>query len=238
MELSHRLHALRTHMLTEQEIDLAISEFGSANYLEARINVEQCLRHPSPQIREHALETLTMSWGLSAYQEIAFQFLQDPDPGCRIQGIYSLNPTGKPLDDLRILKAYAAIVAAKEETTTLRSIAYGCLLTACGNDLHYDYWREIDDYLDNEDPFEQAPWIDWKLVHFFTAEDSKSIAFETALTYLGENEQEPRSEWIDQHGRIFCSGQQLVNDVVLRAHRLARLRLPAYRMVLTIKAPF
>lgn len=63
-ELSHQHHALRAQMFTEQELDMVISAFGDAGYLEAHADVEQCLHHPSPQVRERALQILTIVWAL------------------------------------------------------------------------------------------------------------------------------------------------------------------------------
>ncbi len=76
-----------------------------------------------------------------------------------------LNPSGKVIEDLRVLMAYAQLAADREETQEIRLCAYSELLTATGYDkIDHDHWRELEWFLEDGGSLEQAPLIDWKLI--------------------------------------------------------------------------
>ena len=225
--LLHFLQALRSSTLTELEVELALDTFGQYEYLQARPDVERCLRHSHPALRSKALEILVLVWGLSEYRETAFHFLQDSDPHCIQRGMDCLNPTAQPLLDPRVLSAYAHIAARRDWLPDLRLDAYLQLLTACNYELHYDSMREMEKFVAGGGLFEKCPWVDWKLIAFFTQENSP---FETTLRYNGDE------EWVDQYGRVFHSTDDLASDVVVRAHQLLQTRFRRYRMRVTLEA--
>ena len=230
-EVELQLRALREGILTEKELDMALTSFGEYKLLEARPDVERCLTYPTPAIRRRALETLVMGLGLSEDTEIAFRFLDDPDPGCRRQGMRCLNPGGKVIEDLRILTAYARIAADREEARGVRLCAYSELLAAVGYRLDHDNWEEIDWFLESGGSLEQAPWIDWKLVQFFLEETSEDCPFQVGLAFHTSGDW---TEWVDQHGRVFYTPEELGQDVLHPAHRIIRTRLSDYQMTISV----
>lgn len=230
-ELEHQLHALRAGMLTEKELDIVLSGFGEYKLLEARPDVEQCLIHPNASIRRRALETLVMGMGLFEYAEVAFRFLHDSDPECREQGMRSLNPEGKILEDLRVLTAYARIAADQEETQEIRLCAYYELLMATGYELDHDTWEDIEWFLESGGNLNQASWIDWKLVQFFLEEKSEDCRFNTTLSFHTQGDW---MGWEDQYDRVYCTPEGLSQHVLQPAHRIIRTRLPDYQMTITV----
>jgi hypothetical protein len=235
MKCAHQLHVLRTTMLTVDEILWALQDFGDENYQKARPEVEQLLTHPIAEIREHALNTLIMGWHLySVYKETAFSFLNDPDPECRRQGMRCLNPWATRSRDRSVVTAYARCVANPNEQTALRLSAYSEFLTAIGDDLHHDYWEEIENFLEDGGTLEQAPHLKWSLVRLFLEEDTaKQAPWETTLVYSRDTIGE---QWIDQDGYAFTSLSELSIGVLQKAHALFRLRFPSYTMILTLSA--
>jgi hypothetical protein len=77
----------------------------------------------------------------------------------------------------------------------------------------------------------QAPWIDWKLIQFFLEEASDGCTFHARLAFRTHGDW---TEWVDQHGRIFYTPQELGQDVLLPAHRIIRTRLPDHQMTITV----
>jgi hypothetical protein len=230
-EVEHQLLALREGMLTEKELYSAFSSFGEYKLLDARPEVEGCLTHPTAAIRRRALETLVIGLELSEYTEIAFRFLHDPDADCRRQGMRCLNPSGKVIEDLRVLKAYAHIAADREETQGVRRCAYSELLAAVGYRLDHDNWEDIDSFLTDGGSLEQAPWIDWQLVQFFLEEASEDCTFHTALAFHTDGDW---TEWVDQHGHICNRPEDVGRDILLPAHRIIRTRLSDYQMTISV----
>jgi hypothetical protein len=229
-ESEKQLEALRKDMLTTREIDSAIRDFGEFNYLEARPDVERLLTSSHPELRARALEVLIPYWGLfSDYRESAFQFLTDPDPACRQQGLLCLNPEGKVLDDLPILQAYARMMTNSAELTSVRLSAYGELLTATGSSLSYDSWGLIHSYLEDGGTLEQAPCIDWSLVRFLSAESNQ---FQTTLSFETYKDWQA---WVDQNENAFHEADELTRHIFLRAHHLACLRFSEYQMTITLQ---
>lgn len=169
-ESEKQREGLRRDILTTSEIDSALCHFGERGYLEARPDVERLLTSHDPNLRARALEVLILHWGLSEYKKTAFQFLVDPDPDCRKQGMRCLNPNGNVLDDLPVLQAYARIAANPAEIAGVRLSAYGELLMATDSALDDDRWQDIEAVLEDGGKLEQAPWIDWKLIHSFRQE--------------------------------------------------------------------
>jgi hypothetical protein len=224
------LEALRKGMLTVREIDRAILHFGASGYLKARPDVEQLLSSSHAGLRARALEVLILYWNLfSDYKERAFQFLADPDPGCRKQGLRCLNPEGEVFNDLPILQTYARTITNTAEFTSVRLCAYNELLIATGYHLDYDHWQEINEHLEGGGKLEQAPWIDWNLVRFFSGESDQ---FQTTLSFEIDEDLQP---WVDQHGRAFYEIDELGKEIFLHAHPLAQLRFSDYQMTITFQ---
>jgi len=231
-ELEHRLRALRENMLTEHEVEMALSSFGEYALMEARPDVERLLTHPAAAIRRRALETLVMAWSLFEYTEVAFSFLLDPDSECRRQGMRCLHPTsGTVVEDPRTLTAYARIAANREETQDMRLTAYCELLMAIGYEIDHDNRKEMEWFLEGGGSLEHAPWVDWNLVSFFLKETSEECTFHATLSFHSYG---GWTEWVDQHGRVFYTTDELGREVLLPAHRIIRTRLPDYQMTISV----
>ncbi len=87
--------ALRRDLLTEEEMERALSHFQAWGYQEARAEVERLLKSRNVRLRSRALALLVWQWGVDAYRSTVLQFVFDDDPHCRKQGLLCLKPTAQ-----------------------------------------------------------------------------------------------------------------------------------------------
>ncbi len=229
-ELGLRLEAFQNGVLTPQEQLAALEDFGTGHFLQARPAVERSLRHPQPEMRLRALETLRLYWRLAEHLETALQWLHAPDPDIRRRALRCLNPGRGPIRELRVLSAFADMVADDGELPTLRLSAYDELLAATHKGLSYDLWMKMKHYLDTGGQFSQIPGIDWGLVRFFVTDPNRKAS--TYQLALHCSSWEDEQEWDDAFGHPFFS-QAVVVAYLVHLQQLVHARLSHFQMTVS-----
>jgi hypothetical protein len=164
-ELKHRLAALQSGELTEEETTNAMCHFGEQHFLAAQRAVEDCLANgQSSEIRGEALDTLVKHWQLPEYQHLLPTFLDDPDPYMRARAILLLEQDRQRAQDEATLKKIALIALSEEQEPIDRLIAYEALQTIAGIPYNEQQSNTLSTYIETLEDFAAAPGVDWDLI--------------------------------------------------------------------------
>jgi hypothetical protein len=115
----------------------AVADFGPANFLEAKEEVEKALWHPSEIVRYNAMATLAYEWGVCSSTERLLEILRgDRDDDCRRQAAGALGALFRNSRDARIADALLGVVEDGSESKHVRAFAFTGLLDVLGIPLH------------------------------------------------------------------------------------------------------
>jgi hypothetical protein len=133
LPLKDRLRLLRNGLLSDWETAALAADLGSANYIEAKPDVESLLNHESPLVRSNALATLAYEWGESSNTgrilEIA---LSDPDRDCRRQAAGALGALFRGSRNREVTGLLASMARNQDEADDVRAFAYTATLDVIG----------------------------------------------------------------------------------------------------------
>ncbi|SRR5579883_3287464 len=159
--LSRALQELQQGKIPEASLESTLFAFGKAGYLPARSAIEQCLNHPSVEVRSTALKVLTHAFHLNEYGETARHFLlDDPDEEIRAAGAQALADLYSQSRDQQTLTLLARVVANVHEVTSVRKAAYMAMHAIIGSDPR-ELFRLSRRLVDMEKD------IDWEMVNTY-----------------------------------------------------------------------